>query len=347
MKTIQWMGWGLPMCAVVGGVLQGAEDDPNRLSVNGKYSVNVKASFTRKTVAANIGSPGALAPGTQRSYDDGFVGTDISRNALGKTWNWSYNDNVQRTLTPGMLNFHTTTSPADGITRNSRDDGLPGFEVRYGRALGGFDLGGGRKLKWGLLGGISFGDLHLRDNGTQSGAITVTRDSYAVGAGIPLAPYPGGGVAGPGPLIFDTAARTAFPGTATSAVRNELNGGFYAFTLGPFFELPLGKRWQIDMGAGAVAAVARRQYSFAESTTITTPVGVPGVPRRGEVRSTDWLFGAGGRLGVSYNLSDMITLELGVDYQHLGATSQVVNGKTARLDLDHVIGFTGGVRWRF
>lgn len=69
--------------------------------------------------------------------------------------------------------------------------------------------------------------------------------------------------------------------------------------------------------------------------------------RSGEVRSTDWLFGAGVRLGVGYNLSDMITLELGVDYQHLGSTSQAVKGKTAKLDLDNVIGFTGGVRWRF
>ena len=86
---------------------------------------------------------------------------------------------------------------------------------------------------------------------------------------------------------------------------------------------------------------------FAESTTITTPVGVPRVQRSGDVRSTDWLFGAGARLGVGYNQSDMVTLELGVDYQHWGSTSQGVKGKTAKLDLDNVIGFTGGVRWRF
>ena len=182
----------------------------------------------------------------------------------------------------------------------------------------------------------------------QSGAITGTTDSYTVGAGTPLAPYPGAGVAGPGPLIPDApTTRTPFAGTATSAVRNELSGGLYAFTLGPFFGLPLGDKWQIDLGVGAVAAAAHRQYSFAESTTITAPVGVPGVKRSGAGRSTDWLFGAGARLGVGYNLSDMITLELGVDYQHLGSTSQGVNGKTARLDLNHVIGFTGGVRWRF
>ena len=137
-----------------------------------------------------------------------------------------------------------------------------------------------------------------------------------------------------------------------------------------------------------MAVAARRQYSFAESTTITAPVGVPGVQRSGAVCSTDWLFGAGVRLGVGYNLracletlrnrrvrarglqalaekpvacrpgaltgrvfkhalSDMITLELGVDYQHLGSSSQGVNGKTARLDLEIVIGFTGGVRCRF
>ena len=130
-------------------------------------------------------------------------------------------------------------------------------------------------------------------------------------------------------------------------MRNELSGGLYAFTLGPFFELPLGDKWQIDLGIGAVAAAAHRQYSFAESTTITAPVGVPGVQRSGDVRSTDWLFGAGVRLGVGYNLSDMITLEFGVDYQHLGSTSQGVNGKTAKLDLNNLIGFTGGVRWRF
>ena len=347
MKTIQLMGWGLPLCVGAGGALQGAEDELNRIAINGSYSVNVKASFTRKTAAANIGLPGFGGPGTRRVYDDGFVGTDISGNAGGKTWNWSYQNAAQATLVPGTLNFHTTTSPADGVTRKSGDGGLPGVEVRYGRVLGAVDFGGRRKMKWGLLGGVSMAHLNLRDQGTQSGAITGTRDSYAVGA-IPLAPYAGVGVAGPGPLIPDVpGSRTAFAGTATSAVRNTVSGTLFAFTLGPFFELPLGDRWQIDLGVGAVAAAARRGYSFAESTTITTPVGVPGVQRSGEVRSTDWLFGAGARLGVAYNLDEATTLELGVDYQHLGSTSQGVNSQTARLDLNHVIGFTGGVRWRF
>ncbi len=347
MKTIQMMGWGLPVCALAAGVVQG-EDDLNRLSVNGKYSVNAKGSFTSSTPAANIGPLGGGA-GTQRFYNDGFVGTDISGNAGGRTWNWSYNDNAQMPVA-GTLNFHTSTSPTDGITRNSGDGGLPGLEVRLGRVLGSFDLGGGMKVNWGLFGGLSYAHLNLRDNGTQSGAISVTRDSYTVGPGTPLAPYPGppNPVAGPGPLIPDApASRTPFAGTATSTVRNELSGGLYSLTLGPFFELPLGDKWQIDLGVGAVAAAARRGYSFSESTTITTPVGVPGVQRSGEVRSTDWLFGAGVRLGVAYNLSDMITVELGVDYQHLGSASQTVNGKTARLDLENVIGFTGGVRWRF
>ena len=91
-----------------------------------------------------------------------------------------------------------------------------------------------------------------------------------------------------------------------------MSGGYCVFTLGPFFELPLGDKWQIDLGIGAVAAAAaaHRQYSFAESTTITAPAEVPGVQRSGDVRSTDWLFGAGVRLGVGYNLSDMFTLEL-------------------------------------
>ena len=95
------------------------------------------------------------------------------------------------------------------------------------------------------------------------------------------------------------------------------------------------------------SAPVTRSFLFAESTTITTPVGVPGVQRSGDVRSTDWLFGAAVRLGVGYNLSDMVTLELGVDHQHLDSPSQAVKGKTEKLDLDNVIGFTGGVRWWF
>ena len=340
MKTSQLMGWGLPVCFLAGGTLHGAEADPNRLTVNGRYSVNVQASFTSSTPAPNIGLPG------QRFYNDGFVGTDISGNAGGKTWNWGYNDAAQMPVA-GTLNFHTSTSPTDGTTRNSGDGGLPGLEVRYGRVLGQFELGG-LKVNWGVLGGLSYADLHLRDNGTQSGAITGITDSYAVGAGTPLAPYPGAGFAGPGPLIPVTpAGRTAFAGTATSAVRNEVDGGIYAFTLGPFFEIPLGNKWQVDLGVGGVAAAARRRYSFAENTTITAPVGVPAVTRAGEVDSTDWLFGVGVRLGVGYNFTEMLMLELGIDYQHLGTTSQGVNGKTARLNLENVVSFTGGLRWRF
>ena len=345
MKTSQLMGWGLPVCFLAGGTLHGADEDPNRLMVNGRYTLNVLAKYSSSSPAPNIG--GLLGgPGTQRTYNDGFVRTDISGNAGGKTWNVGYNDPVQLSV-PGTLNFHTSTSPTDGITRNSRDGGLPGLEVRYGRVLGQFNLGP-RKVKWGLLGGVSYADLHLRDNGVQSGAITGTTDSYAVGAGIPLAPYPGAGFAGPGPLFpVAPAVRTAFAGTATSAVRNEVDGGIYAFTLGPFFEIPLGNKWQVDLGVGGVAAAARRRYSFAENTTITAPVGVPAVTRTGEVDSTDWLFGVGVRLGVGYNFTEMLGLELGIDYQHLGTTSQGANGKTARLDLENVVSFTGGFRWRF
>jgi len=62
---------------------------------------------------------------------------------------------------------------------------------------------------------------------------------------------------------------------------------------------------------------------------------------------TDWLLGGEASLGLNYRVASRTHLHLGLQYQHLGATSQSVSGKNARVDLSNSISLSVGLRWRF
>jgi opacity protein-like surface antigen len=218
--------------------------------------------------------------------------------------------------------------------------------VGYGRELWSFPVFKGQTARAGL--GLTFGytDLSLNDAGTAAGLVTLTTDTYGIGAGaIPPVPPYSGTVAGPGVVIPDTpTARAAAVVASTAAAVNNVEGQIYGVTLGPFLELPLSERIIAEVSGGLAVAIADRTYSFSETVATT---GAPVVSRNGSVSSADWLVGGTLKAGLGYRVSDNVGVNLGLEYQYLGTSSQNVSGKTASLDLDAALSVLVGMNWSF
>lgn len=333
------------------------ERDPNRFSLNGRFTFGVDAKFTSVTPAPDLGVFGAIATtpaqagNVVRTYDDGFIGVDISGNAGDATTFWSYADlsQIAGLGTPGgTLSFHSASSPADQFSLGSRDKVLPGFDFQFSRDLGSFDMevnGRPARAWYGFALAFGYTDLNLSQGGSVTAPVALTTDTYAIGAVIPPAPPFQGTVPGPGTVIPDsptTRVTAATPATAT--VGNEVDGSLYGFTAGPFLEIPFSERLIAEVGVGMAAALVDRSYTFSESVAIA---GVPTTIRSGAGSDLDWIFGGVANVGLSYRISRRARIRIGLQYQKLGTTGQSVGGKTARIGFNDSISVSAGANWSF
>lgn len=330
----------------------------NRFSLKATFNFNIKTDFT--SVTAN--NSGALVPGVNRTYADGFVFRDISGNAGGTTWNWGYNNNSQFTASDASLAapntgapslaFHTVGSLADGATRGSRDRMIPGLELAYEEVLGRFHITEKRRANIGIL--VSFGYMRLgqNDSGTLAGLVGLTTDKYLPGGVLPpLAPY-SGSFATAGPLLPDVPAeRSALtPVAATGSVVNKLDGSLYGFNIGPFIEFPLHDRVSLTLGGGLGVVYASTTYSFSDTIVVApnplAPAGLTAT-RSGRVSADDWLFSATAKANLYVALSEAWSWELGLAYQYAGNSRSSVQGKTSNLQLDGILSVNTGLNYAF
>lgn len=327
--------------AILPGLAQWEEDDPtldrNRIVVNARFAFNISAEVrTLDTPAAN------LPP----LYNDGYVLADINGGADGKTWNWGYQNAAQ--IVGDNLNLHYTTgSPLNGTAQSLDGDLQAGFEVVYGRVLGFFNLSRTRKAAWGVEGGFSSLDINLDADSSAEGSITRHTDLYSLGGVVPpQAPY-AGTFAGPGPAIsLNPFASSAASLPASSAWGSKIDSLLLGFKVGPFLELPLSRRFAVELNAGIAVMDAINSFSFTETTLLA---GVPGGPptRTEEYDQSEWLFGFYGSASVSFKLNYSLSLFLGAQYQNLGDVSIEGGGKAAVLQLGETFELLAGLRASF
>lgn len=321
----------------------------NRFSLKATFNFGIKTEFT----SATPNNSGALVPGVNRTYDDGFVKVDISGNAGGTTWNWGYDTAGQFTaadpaapfLGASSLAFHSVSSLADGQTRGSRDRMTPGFELVYEEVLGRWHMSEKRRANIGVL--ISFGYMRLgqQDSGSLAGLVGLTTDKYATGAVLPpLAPY-AGSFGAAGPLIPDVPADRALTAVAaTGTVNNKLEGSLYGFNIGPFIEIPLHDKVSLTLGGGLGVVYASTTYSFTE--TVVVPAVVTAT-RSGRVSADDWLFTAVAKANLYVALSEAWSWELGLAYQYAGSSRSSVQGKSSNVKLDGIMSVNTGLNYAF
>ena len=321
----------------------------NRISLKATFNFGIKTEFT----SATPNNTGALVPGVNRTYDDGFVRRDISGNAGGTTWNWGYNtagqslaaDPAAPFLGASSLAFHSVASLADGQTRGSRDKMVPGFEVVYEEVLGRFHITEKRRVNIGILTSFGYMRLNQRDSGPLAGIVGLTTDKYAPGAVLPpLAPYSGSfGTAGP--LIPDVPADRALTAVAaTGSVVNKLDGSLYGFNIGPFIEISLHDRVSLTLGGGLGVVYASTSYTYSE--TVVVP-GVVTAARSGRVSADDWLFSGIARANLYVALNEAWSWELGLAYQYAGNSRSSVQGKSSNLKLDGIMTVNTGLNYAF
>jgi len=310
----------------------------NRLSIAGRFAFNISMRV----------SSGATPPNAPPIFDDGYVCTDSSGSAGGKTWYWGYERDNQ--LVGGNLEFHAANSPRDGTSGEFQDDPNAGFEITYGRELGRLHLSERVPLIWGVSCGFSSVDLQLAGTDRVSGNVTRTTYRYPVGSiVVPLAPYYGS-YFGPGPLLGTALGPSGDTAVlpAVSDLTANISALVYGLKVGPFVELPLGKRLVVSLGGGLAAMNADADFSYTETVAYPSdPGAVPPPPWSAKASASKWMVGFYGSASLAFALTDTTSVFLGGQYHHLGDVSLSAGTKSATLGLNQVMEFTGGLRFTF
>ena len=126
MAITKYSSYGFPVLRLIGWVILSA-------ILMATFNFGIKTDFT----SATPNNSGALVPGVNRTYDDGFVQRDISGNSGGMTWNWGYMDIAS-------FSFYGCWAIPAG---------------RGGLTVGGNDSDIGEYASWLMFGGVSRSSL--------------------------------------------------------------------------------------------------------------------------------------------------------------------------------------------
>lgn len=237
----------------------------------------------------------ADANGT-RTYEDGFVGTDMSTQIDGLTSYWGYRNSSQVNLAADSISFHATgfqsirsDVPTVGAAP-SFDDPQRGiapvlqFDAVYKHEIAGIRPGFSVVLAWSPVDmNSAWNDFSLRQNRDDfRHDWTDVYNLGGFGAFVPSAPY-AGAPDSPGFLlenIPDTRSSVAVPtGSESALVSNRVSTRFDAdhttFSLGPTLSRPVNGEWNIEAGVGASlhwlhwSASQQEQLSVMQGGTTT------------------------------------------------------------------------------
>lgn len=215
-----------------------------------------------------IGAADTIGP---RTYDDGFVGTDMSTGIDGLTSYWGYQNSSQVNLPSDSISFHTMGFQSirsdfrSVSSAPSLDDSQRGiapvlqFDARYKREIAGIRPGFSLSVAWSP---VDF------DGAWSDFSLGQTRDDFrndwtddynlgGFGALIPSAPY-SGAPDSPGFLLQntpDSRSMVAVPiGSDSALVSNRVYNRFSAdhttFSFGPTMSRNLNKEWNLEAGVG-------------------------------------------------------------------------------------------------
>ncbi len=302
-----------------------------RLSLSYRAALNVSAKFSGLGGFAGGASPGgpgsiAAAPGTVvRTYDDGFIGVDVTGNAGNLTWFFGFANDSQ--VIADTLQLHATTSTPTSQSRESADP-QHGVELSYA-----LPLGGGKRWKWGVEGALNWTDINVKDNKAFASTITTLTHAFALsGVILPPAPYSGTSL-GPGPIISDVAVDVSGPSIAGPAITGNraIEGAVGGLRLGPLVEFTVCKHCSLELGAGLSVGVANTTFSFTE--TAAAPVGTA----TGRIRNSEVLCGGYLRGQVNVHVWKALSWMAAAEFNHLGTHDQQIGARRSELDLGKTV----------
>ncbi len=319
-------------------------ESANKLSASFRMAFNVKASF-ENVGAFNSGTGQTTPDGDAWNYDDGYVLTDSSGNAMGYTRYWGYISSGQLPG-DGTILMHRYSSGGATVGADS-DEPLPGFELRYRR-----ELGRGEKWRWGLEAAANYMRVNIHQSGTTSAGTFSLTDAYALppleGGGYvspPPAPYYHGSDLSPqgNPVIGATPISTLTDSMMASVSgSHDFEANVIGWRLGPYVEMPLGQKGRLSLSGGLSLAYVLSDFNFTES--MASPVATSA---SGGGSDSDLLVGAYLSGEASYQLARAWEVFGSVQFQYLDKYSQTESGRTAVLDMTKSLFVAVGVNYSF
>ncbi len=318
----------------------------NRIGLSYRMGLNITVDFNKLGGLA-LSDPGpATGSAVNRNYDNGYNRVDSSGNSGGRTWYWGYQSS--QSVQGGDLVLQSYATRATASSKDRQEDPQHGFEFNYQRELL-------RKDHWRLGAEAALGYSHISiiDDRTLHNAVYRTNDTFALNGVIPPnSPY-NGTFEGPGPIISsEPSSRTTdlLVGAATITGKRELEAHVVTLRLGPYLELPVTDRFSVFFNGGLTLGVGHTTFSFNETVVISDPaydINLTSGRRSGSGSQTDFLIGGYAGAGLSYALTEDVSLFTSAIYQAAGRTIDRERGKESILDLGQSVIVAIGVSYSF
>ena len=309
-----------------------------------------------------------------RTYNDGYVSPPNStrndsngrppNDGLTNVWQVNYASQI---TAGGDVAEHLYSTNTTGAALNGKSMSAAGWELQAGRSLGKI----ARKIDVSLVAGISFSSLNAKAGGTIPAQLVSLTDVFSLNGQTPPStlPYtaPTGATvnvvdvngntvydANGNPLTANSATslllsqqptRTTTLGTANVIGHWQVKGAYYAFRLGPMFQIPLTERLKISFGAGAALAYVGADYVASEEIDldeVLSPVQTADLDHRNVVLPAFYA-----DLDAEYWLTERTGFYLGGTFQKSKSFEQTAGGRTATIDMGTASGLTTGITLRF
>lgn len=283
--------------------------------------------------------------GAAYNFDNGYVYPDAGTPNSGLTHYWGYTGSTFNggSQLPGNGTILMQRTSSSGLSSGtSEDDPQSGVELSFNRELGRND-----HYRWGIEAGLNYMGVNVSDGRPITGAASVLTDAYPLLVSEGLLPPAGyqGRKNLPGVVIGATpqsSSISSVPETVTGP--RTLSADIYGLRLGPYVEIPLGKRFSASLSGGLALAEINSDFRFNETIRLG-PATLPSA--QGSGSHTDLLAGGYIEGNISYALNHSTGVFAGVQFQDLGKYTHSENGRDAVLDLSKSIFVTLGISYSF
>ena len=318
----------------------------NRFGLSYRMGLNAPLSFKHLGGYPALSAVRYTPDGDRYNYDNGYVLTDSSGNAMGYSRYWGYDSGSQVGGDTTVV-MQRSSSVATASSNDHTDVPMNGVELTYNREFI-------RKKSWrgGLEGGFGYNFMSVHDSGTQSASVTQVNDTYSFPAGgggggavVPSSPYTGHRDT-PGPVVMASPSRTTSDVQQLASISGsrDFSADLFSFRVGPYVEIPISKSITFGLSGGFALMLVSSQFSYNETVTIP---GVGSVDHRASGSNSDWLpgFYVGGNVSVA--LSESWSIVAGAQFEDVGHYTQTLKGQQATLDLSRLIFVSIGVTYSF
>ena len=324
-----------------------AEPSHNRFQLSYRAAFNISANF--KNIGAfparsnpnpmdNPAHPGFFL----RTYDDGFLGEDVTHDQHGDyqgSWYWGYQHASQ--VQGDTLVMHSSSS--SGTSSCDQGDSLQhGLELTCNREFL-------RHKKWsgGLEGAFNFTPVSIKDSSPQAAVFNRRSDAYQLNGVIPPQTLPYNGLFGSaGAVIGDVPTRTTDQVTGPVNGSRNFSANLFGFRIGPYLEFALSKKVSLDLNAGLAVVIAQSDYTYRE--LVNTP-DAGTVAINGSSSSCGVLVGGYVGSQISVALAKDWNAVVGAQFQDVGTYSHRADaaGRAAVLDLSKTVFVSIGLTYSF